>query len=165
MLNLQAHRWWFWIFLVIPGAFLWPHSALAQAVVATKKNVGEVAFINVPVAEIFAEPNAQKTATHLLANFSPIRVLTNTGQFSKIRTIQGHIGWVRALDINTQKQFVVAKDSVTTLYRYPKQSAETAFEVTRGVALEVTDAQSGWLKIRHHSGAVGYLLASSAESP
>ena len=75
----------------------------------------------------------------------------------KVRDQAGDLTWVEKKGLSDRRTVVVTV-AFADVRQAPSEQAALVFQAKNGVALEVAEPQSsGWVKVRHVDGQVGYL--------
>ncbi len=89
----------------------------------------------------------------------PIEVVVVNGEWSRVRDAAGEFAWVENKSL-ADKRMLVVDVAQANARRSAAETAPVAFTVTRGVLLELAGPiVSGWIKVRHRDGDVGFLKA------
>ncbi len=89
----------------------------------------------------------------------PLEVLSTVNTWIKVRDMAGDVLWIERGDLVARRTLVAT--ALATVRSQPQESAPVAFQVERGVTLELTEAlPSGWARVKHRDGAVGFVKAT-----
>lgn len=89
----------------------------------------------------------------------PVEVVVNNGGWSRVRDAAGELAWVENASL-TDRRMLVVEASQAAVRSSANDTAPVAFTAARGVLLEVAEPiVSGWIKVRHRDGDVGYVKA------
>lgn len=89
----------------------------------------------------------------------PVEIVVSTGEWSRVRDAGGELAWIENKALS-EKRMLVVDVAQANARRSAADSAPVAFSVTRGVLLELASPiASGWIKVRHRDGDVGFLKA------
>lgn len=113
--------------------------------------------ISVPRAVFFDAPSAQAKKLYVAHQYYPVEVIVNLGDWIKVRDMRGELAWVDAKQLS-QKRMVVVKVPQAEAHEAADPSARLVFRAEKDVALELLEnGGSGWAKVRHRDGLVGYI--------
>lgn len=86
----------------------------------------------------------------------PLEFLAEQGNWVRIRDRDGTLAWAMKSDIRTTR--FVQVNRLADVRKDANQSSTLLFKVDRNVVLELLqDMRTGWLKIKHRDGAIGYI--------
>ena len=87
----------------------------------------------------------------------PFEVFVETENWTKVRDHTGRLAWLENAALGNTRTVMVSVDEAV-VRQQAHDRAEPGFRVTRGVVLEVqSDTGTGWIKVRHADGLVGWL--------
>lgn len=102
-------------------------------------------------------PKARKL--YVAPSGMPVEIVVSTAEWSRVRDAAGELAWIENKSLS-EKRMLVVEVAQASARRSAADSAAVAFIVTKGVLLELASPiASGWIKIRHRDGDVGYLKA------
>jgi SH3-like domain-containing protein len=136
-------------------------AALGAAFLAlSPAGAAEFRSVGVAVAILYDGPSAQARRLWLAPRGTPFEVLATTPPWVRVRDASGDVAWIDRGDLAAQRT-VVARGQAS-VRSAGQEGAEVLFVVERGVGLELLDpaAISGWLRVRHRSGASGWIRAA-----
>ena len=89
----------------------------------------------------------------------PVEIVVSTGEWSRVRDAGGELAWIENKALS-EKRMLVVDVAQANARRSAADSAPVVFTVTKGVLLELAGPiASGWIKVRHRDGDVGFLKA------
>jgi SH3-like domain-containing protein len=109
---------------------------------------------------MYDAPSANSKKLFVVSQFYPVEVIVDLGAWVKVRDKTGELAWIESKNLVT-KRTVLAIDRADV-----RESADAAasvvFRVDRDVALELVEPGGGhgWIKVRHHDGATGFIMAN-----
>ena len=111
-------------------------------------------------AILYDGPSVQAKRLFVVDKFYPVEVIVNLDQWAKVRDKTGSLAWVEKKNLSTVRMVVVTA-ARADVRQSGDSNAPLVFQAERDVALELVEyGSSGWLKVRHRDGQVGYILAS-----
>lgn len=133
--------------IVFLAAFLVAGTALAL----------EYRAVEAPVAVLYDTPSQKGKKLYIVHRYTPLEVIVRIDGWFKVRDAEGSLAWIEAAAL-TDKRTVVVTSNVAVIRKSPAVEAELLFEAEKWVALELLEpAQSGWAKVQHLDGALGYV--------
>ncbi len=113
-----------------------------------------------PSAAVMYDAPGPKARKLYVAPFGmPVEIVVVSGDWSRVRDAGGELTWVENKSL-TDKRMLVVDAAQAQVRRSPADSAPVAFTVNRGVLLELAGPiASGWIKVRHRDGDIGFLKA------
>lgn len=113
--------------------------------------------VSVPRAILYDAPSEQGKKLYVARQYYPVEVIVNLGEWIKVRDMRGEFAWIEAKQLD-QKRTVVVKVPQAEAREAADPSAKPVFKAEQNVALElVENPGSGWVKVRHRDGLMGYV--------
>ena len=109
-----------------------------------------------PSTIFYNGPSAQARKVAVASRYYPVEVLIVSGDWLKVRDSSGELAWVESKNLSP-KRMVITTAASSQLRQKPESAAPPLAQIERGVALEFVETASGWIKVRHRDGLVGYL--------
>ncbi|HOY70774.1 MAG TPA: SH3 domain-containing protein [Methylotenera sp.] len=118
--------------------------------------------VAVTKATLYDAPSNAAKKVLLLSQSYPVEVVVNLGDWLKVRDAEGGLNWVEAKQLSN-KRTVLIRSNNAEVRQAADATSKMLATVEKEVVLEVLDAKpnSGWVKVKHRDGVVGYLLISS----
>lgn len=105
-------------------------------------------------------PGAKARKLFIAPAGMPVEVVVTSGDWSRVRDAAGDLAWVENKAL-TDKRMLVVESAQATARSAANDGAPVAFTAARGVLLEVAEPiSSGWIKVRHRDGDVGFVKAA-----
>ena len=124
---------------------------------------GAQAFDFVSVAEpaILYDANSLKAKKLFVATrYLPLEQVVVLDNWVKVRDNSGKLFWIEKHQLSS-KRYVMVTVPLTTIYRSPDEKAEVVFKATQQLSLEwLGNTGTGWVKVRHADGSMGYLKSN-----
>jgi SH3 domain protein len=117
-------------------------------------SVGERAVI------LYDAPSLKARKVFVVSRYTPLEQVVGLDNWVKVRDSSGALNWVekRAL---TSKRYVVVTAAQAALHLAPDSNAAVILQVRQQVALEWLESTgSGWVRVRHRDGLMGYIRTS-----
>ena len=87
----------------------------------------------------------------------PLEVVLSYGEWVKVRDVSGDLAWTEAKVLSTKRN-VVVRSANLKVRATADDAAVPVFIADKGVLLEVAEpVASGWVKVRHKDGQIGYV--------
>jgi SH3-like domain-containing protein len=108
-------------------------------------------------AVMYDAPTAKGRKVYAAPAGMPVEIVVVNGEWSRVRDAAGEFAWVENKALS-DKRMLVVDVAQASARRNPTDTAPVAFTVNRGVLLELAGpTASGWIKVRHRDGDVGFL--------
>jgi len=105
---------------------------------------------------MYDAPSLRASKVFVVARFTPVEVVVNLDQWSKVRDQSGDLAWVEKKTLSDLRTVVVMVP-VAELRASAADQAPVVFRAQQGVALELSELSgAGWVKLRHRDGQTGY---------
>ncbi|MDB5855037.1 MAG: hypothetical protein JWR22_3078 [Herminiimonas sp.] len=89
----------------------------------------------------------------------PLEVVLVNGEWTKVRDAGGDLTWVESRALVSQRT-VVGNTPNAKIRSAPNDASAVVFSIDKGVLLDVMDPiTSGWIRVKHKDGQVGYVKA------
>jgi SH3-like domain-containing protein len=133
-------------------------ATLGTGLLAAAAQGAEFRSVTASAAVLYDAPSAKSKKMFIGPRGMPLEVLSTLPAWIKVRDVTGDVLWVARADLGPVTQVVARR--LTNLRAEPKERAAVGVQVAAGVLLEVLgDDPSGWIKVRHAEGAIGYVKA------
>jgi len=132
-------------------------TALVLLAVALPVAAGEFRSIAENGTPMYDGPSARAKKLFVASRYYPVEVVVTLDPWVKVRDQAGDLTWVEKKGLSDRRTVVVTV-AFADVRQAPSEQAALVFQAKNGVALEVAEPQSsGWVKVRHVDGQVGYL--------
>jgi len=132
-------------------------TALVLLAVALPVAAGEFRSIAENGTPMYDGPSARAKKLFVASRYYPVEVVVTLDPWVKVRDQAGDLTWVEKKGLSDRRTVVVTVP-FADVRQAPSEQAALVFQAKNGVALEVAEPQSsGWVKVRHVDGQVGYL--------
>ena len=109
---------------------------------------------------MYDAPSLHGKKLYLASRYYPVEVIVDLESFAKVRDVAGGLAWVEKKNL-AAKRMVLVNVPLADVRKTPDASAALVFQAERSVVLEVIEnTASGWVKVRHADGALGYVRVS-----
>jgi SH3-like domain-containing protein len=111
-------------------------------------------------AVLYDAPSAQAKGLFVVGKYFPVEIIVNLDQWAKVRDSVGALAWVEKKHLSDLRTVVVTVPRADVRLAADR-NAPLVFQAERDVALELVEiGSSGWLKVRHRDGQIGFIMAS-----
>ncbi|MEO5766640.1 MAG: SH3 domain-containing protein [Casimicrobiaceae bacterium] len=117
-----------------------------------------------PATILYDAPSARAKAMFVYGRDVPLETLVSVEGWTKVRDMQGAIGWVANKALG-DKRMLVVRGGVAEVRSGAEESASVVFRAESNVLLELAEpaaspsstANPGWVKVRHRDGQTGFV--------
>lgn len=107
----------------------------------------------------YDSPSHKGVRLFIFSRQHPLEVLVRLGGWTKVRDVEGSVGWIETTSIGTRR-FVMVTSAVAQVRTAPQAGAATVLEAERGVLLEISGGRAeGWIPVAHRDGQAGFVSA------
>jgi len=113
-----------------------------------------------PAVVMYDAPSVRSKKLFVVSQFYPVEVMVSIDNWAKVRDATGELSWVEKKALS-EKRTVLVRPSLADVRQGADEKSPLAFQVREGVALELAEVgASGWIKVRHRDGQVGFIRNS-----
>lgn len=118
-------------------------------------------FVSVATPVILYDaPSLKAKKLFVATRYYPLEKIVSLDNWVKVRDSDGKLFWIEKRALSA-KRFVVVNAPVAAVHEKPDTASVVVFHAAQHVALEwLGDTGSGWLKIGHLDGSMGYVKFS-----
>jgi SH3-like domain-containing protein len=117
-----------------------------------------------PATVLYDAPSAKARAMFVYGRDVPMEVLVTVEGWTKVRDLNGTIGWVGGKGLSDKRSLQV-RVPVADVRAIPDDAAPVVFRAEQNVLLELAESASspattstpGWVRVRHRDGQVGFV--------
>ena len=111
-----------------------------------------------PATILYDGPSLKSRKVFVVGPDYPFEVVVSLEGWAKVRDMAGApLAWVERKALSDKRMLVVKSGPADVLVA-PEAGAKTLFRVEQNVLLELVEPPvSGWVKVRHRDGQVGYI--------
>lgn len=111
-------------------------------------------------AILYDAPSVQAKRLFVVGKYYPVEIIVNLDQWAKVRDRVGALAWVEKKYLSDVRTVVVTV-ARADVRQAADRNAPLVFQAERDVALELVEyGPTGWLKVRHRDGQIGFILTS-----
>ncbi|WP_410498055.1 SH3 domain-containing protein [Chitinibacter sp. S2-10] len=105
---------------------------------------------------LYEAPAETSTKRFILSANVPLEVLSEQGNWLRVRDRDGTLAWLAKADASTTRY--LQANRLAEVRKEAKATAALLFKIDRNVLVELLqDNRNGWLKIRHRDGETGFI--------
>ncbi len=113
---------------------------------------------------LYDAPSARARPMFVYGRDVPLEMLVTVEGWTKVRDMQGAIGWVASKAL-ADKRMLVVRTPVADVRSVAEDAAPVVFRAEQNVLLELAEpasspsatANPGWVKVRHRDGQAGFV--------
>lgn len=129
---------------------------LTSLLAASAAQAVEFKSVGASPAVAFNAPSDKARKVFVAPRGMPVEIILTQNGWSKVRDAVGDLFWLEAKSLTAKRNVVVTAPSVKLHVTADDASAAVAI-IDKGVLLElVAPASSGWVKLKHRDGPVGF---------
>ncbi|MDH4215961.1 MAG: SH3 domain-containing protein [Gallionella sp.] len=111
-------------------------------------------------AILYDAPSAKAKKKFVVNRYMPFEQVVTLDNWIKVRDSKGELSWVEKRSLSS-KRYVFALSPLLEVFAGPDSGSARVFKVRQQVALEYLDSTgTGWIKVRHQDGAVGFVRSA-----
>jgi len=105
----------------------------------------------------FDAPSDAATKLFVTSKGYPVEVLVDNKDWVRVRDQSGTLAWVQKKSLTTKRTVLVTANSAE-VHAAADAKSPLLFKADKNVVFDLLEAgKSGWVKVRHRDGAVGYM--------
>ena len=132
-------------------------AAIAAVLVALPASAVDYRSIGERATILYDAPSTRADRLFIATRGYPFEVLVKLDQWTKLRDVNGEVGWVENKAL-ADKSAALVNVPVADVHAEPNAQSPLVFEAYKQVVLEVLEPPSGeWVKVRHRDGQQGYI--------
>jgi SH3-like domain-containing protein len=136
-------------------------SAAVLAGLLVSGNAAAVEFRSVTesAAILYDAPSTKGQKLFVLSQGYPVEVVVRVEGWTKIRDDTGEFAWIENNRLS-ERHTVMVKVASAEARQAASENSPVAFTAEKSVFLELVDMASGWAKVRHRDGTIGFIKVS-----
>ncbi len=124
---------------------------------ATAAQAVDYVSVGEPVAILYDAPSLKAKKLFVVNRYMPFEQVVSHDNWINVRDHSGGLYWIEKR-VLSNKKYVFALNPLIDAHAQPDFTAPRVFQVKQQVALELLESTgTGWLKVRHKDGDVGYV--------
>lgn len=108
-------------------------------------------------AVLYDAPSGRAKKEFVVNRNTPYEVVVSISGWVKVRDATGQMYWIESTNVSP-KRYILVMRPVVDVFQLPEFSSSLLFRVGQNVLLEwVETTGTGWVKVRHEDGDVGFV--------
>jgi SH3-like domain-containing protein len=109
---------------------------------------------------MYDAPSLKAEKLYVASRFLPVEAVVNVEDWVKVRDSSGTFAWVEKKSLSS-KRYIIVTVSLADVFRAADTDSGVVFQAEKNVVMEWLDStRSGWVKVRHLDGQIGYIRVS-----
>lgn len=130
---------------------------LISLAVVPSVNALEFVSIAESSAVLYDAPSLKAKKLFVASRYFPLEQVVSLNNWVKVRDHSGSLAWVEKRALSNQR-FVMVTVPLAQIRQAAEENAPVVFQAQQQVALEwLQNTGTGWLKVQHPDGAMGYV--------
>lgn len=121
--------------------------------------VAEIEFFSIAENAVimYDAPSLRADKLFVADRHLPVEVVVDVEGWAKVRDSSGSLAWVEKKALS-QQRYVVVTVPLADVRKSADMSSELLFQAVENIVMEWLDSDvTGWVKVRHSDGQVGYV--------
>ncbi len=111
-------------------------------------------------AVMYDAPGLKSKKVFIAPTGMPVELVLTNGDWSRVRDAGGDLAWMENKHLSNKRMLVVEVPQATARAS-ASDTAAVVFSAGKGVVLGLAEpVSSGWIKVRHRDGEIGYVKAA-----
>ncbi len=142
------------------SALVWATFGIVSLLATSAVQAADFRSVGVAAAVLFDSPSAKGKKLFVAPRGMPLEVLSVVNNWVKVRDSAGDVLWIERAELANQRTVVAM--STAMVRSSPQDSATIVFQAERGVLLDLSEPvpASGWAKVKHRDGSLGFVKAT-----
>ena len=108
-------------------------------------------------AILYDAPSTKARKLFVVSRYWPLEQVVTLNDWVKVRDSSGSLAWIEKRALSGMR-YVTVIAAIAMVRQLPEENAPLVFQARQQVALEWLESTgTGWLKVRHQDGAMGYV--------
>lgn len=124
--------------------------------------IAQIEFYSISedIVVMYDAPSTKADKLFVANRFLPVELVVDVDGWAKVRDSSGTLAWVEKKALS-QHRYVVVTAPLADIHKVADTNSELVFQAEQHIVMEWLDAEtSGWIKVRHRDGQVGYVKAN-----
>ncbi len=140
--------------------YLWRFACLFLLLAAGAAQGVEYISVSSDSAVLYDAPSARAKKEYVVNRATPYEVVVSITGWVKVRDASSQMYWIESTQISP-KRYILAMRPVVDVFQLPEFSSRLLFQAGQNVILEWLETTgTGWVKIRHEDGEIGFVRSS-----
>ena len=138
------------------------HSIVLAALLCSASASYAVDYVSVSEssAVLYDAPSLKAKKLFVVNRYMPFEQVVTLNNWIKVRDRSGALYWIEKRALSS-KRYVFAVSPLVDVHSGPDFGTARVFQVRKQVALELLESTgTGWLKVRHKDGDIGYVRST-----
>ncbi len=121
--------------------------------------VAEMEFFSIAenAVVMYDAPSLRADKLFVADRYLPVEVVVDVEGWAKVRDSSGSLAWVEKKALS-QQRYVVVIVPLADVHKSADMNSELLFQAVENIVMERLDSDvTGWVKVRHSDGQVGYV--------
>lgn len=121
--------------------------------------VAEMEFFSIAenAVVMYDAPSLRADKLFVADRYLPVEVVVDVEGWAKVRDSSGSLAWVEKKALS-QQRYVVVTVPLADVHKSADMNSELLFQAMENIVMEWLDSDvTGWVKVRHSDGQVGYV--------
>ncbi len=130
------------------------------AVLGTAAQAVDFRSVSPGPAVMYDAPGLKSKKVFIAPIGMPVELVLTNGDWSRVRDAGGDLAWIENKHLSNKRTLVVEVPQAVARAS-ASDTAAVVFSAGKGVLLELAEpVSSGWIKVRHRDGEIGYVKAA-----
>ena len=146
---------------------MWQHQCLLMIVLISLLMLHGRAFSGIDFLSIsddavimYDAPSLKAEKLYVASRFLPVEAVVNVEDWVKVRDSSGIFAWVEKKSLSS-KRYIIVTVPLADVFRDADTDSDLVYQVEKNVVMEWLDStRTGWVKVRHLDGQIGYIRVS-----
>jgi len=146
---------------------MWRYQCLLMAMLVSLLMPHEHVFAGIDFLSIsddavimYDAPSLKAEKLFVASRFLPVEAVVNVEDWVKVRDSSGIFAWVEKKSLSS-KRYIIVTVPQTDVFQAADTNSGVVFQVEKNVVMEWLDStRTGWVKVRHLDGQIGYIRVS-----
>ncbi|WP_293933435.1 SH3 domain-containing protein [Iodobacter sp.] len=101
-------------------------------------------------------PSNEAKKLFLVSKGMPLELLAEQGEWARVRDKTGGLAWLKKSELSTKHTVQVLREA--NLYKTADAKSPLLYRAGKDLLLDLQDnTRTGWLKVRHRDGVIGFI--------
>ena len=146
---------------------MWRYQCLLMAMLVSLLMPHEHVFAGIDFLSIsddavimYDAPSLKAEKLFVASRFLPVEAVVNVEDWVKVRDSSGIFAWVEKKSLSS-KRYIIVTVPQADVFQAADTNSGVVFQVEKNVVMEWLDStRTGWVKVRHLDGQIGYIRVS-----
>ena len=133
--------------------------AFGLILISTESSAIDFKSVGPGPAIMYDAPTQKSRKMHVAPIGMPVEIVFANGDWVRVRDAAGELSWMESRSLAAQRT-VVVEVTQASARASASESAPIIFHAAKGVVFELAEPPaSGWIKVKHRDGDIGYIKA------